>query len=333
MLRRLFDTWKLLFTLSLCLSLLFAACSPDPNGSQTRTTNNSVSDKVSTIRIGYQKFTEVDILRRRGTLEKKLKPLGVAVEWSLFQSGPREMEALSAGAIDLAGGVGDTPPIFAQAAGTELVYIAAKPAEPRTYGILVRQSSPIQTLVDLKGKRVALAKGSSANYLIVKALKSVHLQYSDIQPVYLSPAEASSAFTQKQIDAWVIWDPNFTVAQQRNKARILTTGEGLTEHRGFFLATRSFAEGQPDLIKDVFNELSQSEDWAKSHPQELAEQYAPQLGLDVVTVEKLARRRSYGMQPINDSVISTQQSIADTFFQLKLIPKQIAASQVVWKAK
>lgn len=101
----------------------------------------------------------------------------------------------------------------------------------------------------------------------------------------------------------------------------MTTGEGLTEHRGFILATRSFAEGQPDLIEDVFNELSQSEDWAKSHPQELAEQYAPQLGLDVGTVEKLARRRSYGVQPIDNAVISTQQSIADTFFQLKLIPK------------
>ena len=124
-----------------------------------------------------------------------------------------------------------------------------------------------------------------------------------------------------------------TVAQQQLGAKLLTTGQGgLGENRGFFLASRAFAQPNPNLIKIVLEELEKSEAWAKANPHKIAEIYAPQLGLDVNTLETVARRRAYGVLPIDDAVLTKQQSIADTFFELKLIPKQVDVKTAAWKA-
>lgn len=324
----------LLFVASLSLTLLFSACTPQNSGSSPNTATKaagSSGSKATVVRIGYQKFTDLDVLRTRKNLEERLKPENLSVQWTLFQAGPPLMEAMNTGSIDI-GGIGEVPPIFAQAAGAAVVYVSTKPAAPDTYGILIPKNSSIKSLADLKGKKVALVKGSSAHYLLLQALKSVGLQFSDIQPAYLSAADARPAFEQGKIDAWVIWDPFLTVAQQTVGAKVLTTGKGLGENRGFHLASRTFAEANAQLIKEVQDELKKSEDWSQNHPKEIATQYAPQLGLDEATLEKVARSRSYGVLPIDDSVLAKQQAIADSFFQLKLIPKQIDVKKAAWKA-
>ncbi len=323
-------TW--LFIAALSLSLLFSACTPSNSGNSPSASTGSSSSKASVVRIGYQRFTDLDILKTQGNLEKRLKPEGVSVQWTFFQAGPPLLEAMNAGSIDF-GGIGEVPPIFAQAAGAQVVYVGTKPPAPDTYGILVPKNSPIQNLAELKGKRVALVQGSSANYLIVQALKSAGLKFSDIKPAYLPPSDARAAFEQGGLDAWVVWDPFLTVAQQQLGARVLTTGQGgLGENRGFFLASRAFAEPNPNLIQIVLEELEKSEAWAKANPRKIAETYAPQLGLDVNTLETVARRRSYGVLPIDDGVLAKQQSIADTLFELKLIPKQLDVKKAAWKA-
>lgn len=321
--------------ISFSLGLLLSACGSSNSGNSPNaatTTSSPTSSKTSVIRIGYQKFTDLDILRTRKNLEQRLQSSGGSVQWTLFQAGPPLLEAMNTGSIDF-GGIGEVPPIFAQAAGAKVVYVSTKPPAPDTYGILVPKNSSIKSLANLKGKKVAFVKGSSANYLIVQALKSVGLQISDIQPAYLSAADARPAFEQGRIDAWVIWDPFLTVAQQSAGARVLTTGQGLGENRGFHLASRAFAEANPELVKIVQEELKKSEDWAKSNPKAIAQEYAPQLGLDEATLEKVARSRSYGVLPIDDSVLAKQQAIADTFFQLKLIPKQVDVKQAGWTLK
>ncbi len=315
---------------SLCLSLLVTACS---SGSLSNTTGSSNTKKVSVVKIGYQKFTDLDILRTRKSLDEKLKPQGVSVQWTDFPSGPPLLEALNTGSIDL-GGTGEPPPIFAQAAGTQLVYLSTKSPAPDSYGILLPKNSSIKSLAELKGKKVAFTKGSSAHYLIIQVLKSVGLQFSDIQPVYLSPSDARPAFDQVKIDAWVIWDPFLEVAKKSPGVRVLTTGAGgLGENRSFHLASQAFANANSDLIKVIQQELQKSDDWAKNHPQELAKEFAPQLGLEVGTLEIVNRHRPYGVLPIDDAVIAKQQAIANTFFKLKLIPKQIDVKQAVWRAK
>lgn len=158
------------------------------------------------VRVGFQKYGTLVLLKGKGLLEEKLKPLGYTVKWAEFAAGPQMLEALNAGAIDIAQ-TGEAPPIFAQAASPNLVYIAFEPPAPKGEAILVPKDSPIQSPADLKGRKVALNKGSNVHFLLVEALASAGIGYGDIQPVFLTPADARAAFTSGAVDAWAIWDP------------------------------------------------------------------------------------------------------------------------------
>jgi len=163
------------------------------------------------VKIGYQRASVLALLKSRGNLDKRLADLGVQVEWILFPAGPQLLEGLNAGAIDV-GEVGEAPPIFAQAAGVPFVYIASEPPSPKAEGLLVPKDSPIKSIADLSGKKVALNRGSNVHYFLVKALESEGLKYSDIQPVFLAPADARAAFDGGSLDAWVVWDAYLSVA-------------------------------------------------------------------------------------------------------------------------
>src|ERR1700736_4882088 len=166
-------------------------------------------------RIGYQKAANtLVLLKAHGTLEQRLRPLGVEVTWSEFTAGPQLLEGLNVGSIDF-GYVGEVPLIFALAAGANLVYTAYELPTPEAEGILVSQTSPIHKIADLKGKKVAFNKGSDVHWLVVSALQKAGLKYTDIQPVYLTPADARAAFQRGAVDGWAIWDPFFTAAQKQ----------------------------------------------------------------------------------------------------------------------
>ena len=157
------------------------------------------------LRIGYQKSAaNLVVVKQQGTLEKRFPH--TRVSWIEFPAGPQLLEALSVGSLDF-GLTGDSPPVFAQAAGKDLLYVGAEPPKPDSSAILVPKDSPLRSLSDLKGKKVALQKGSSAHYLLVAALEKAHLQWTDIQAIYLTPADARAAFERNSVDAWAIWDP------------------------------------------------------------------------------------------------------------------------------
>ena len=286
---------------------------------------------TKTLRIGYQKYGTLVLLRARGTLEKRLAQQGVSVSWLEFPAGPQLLEGLNAGAVDF-GTVGETPPIFAQAAGVDFVYVGNEPPAPKGEAIVVPRQSPLTSVAQLRGKKVALNRGSNVHYLLVRALKRAGLDYTDIRPIYLAPADARAAFTQGSIDAWVIWDPYFAAIEQQTGARVLADGAGLVDNLQFYVASRRFATSAPQLVHAVIDSLAEMDGWAKSHPADIARELAPITGLDAATIEIAARRASYGVAPVTKQVLAAQQAIADTFAELKLIPKQIAVANAQWLA-
>lgn len=174
------------------------------------------------LRIGYQKAAvNLVILKQQAALEKRFAQS--RVQWIELPAGPQLLEALAAGSLEF-GLTGDSPPVFAQAAGKDLLYVGAEPPKPDSSAILVLPDSPLRRLQDLKGKRVALQKGSSAHYLLVRAVARAGLQWSDIQPIYLAPAEARAAFERRSVDAWAIWDPFYAAAELALQPRVLATG-------------------------------------------------------------------------------------------------------------
>jgi sulfonate transport system substrate-binding protein len=284
---------------------------------------------AKTLRIGYQKYGNFVVLKARGTLEKRLAAQGVSVQWLEFPAGPQLLEGLNAGAVDV-GTVGETPPIFAQAAGVDFVYVANEPPAPRAEAIVVPAASPVKTVADLRGKKVALNKGSNVHFLLVKALQNAKLAYSDIQPVYLAPADARAAFVQGSVDAWVIWDPYFAAIEKQTNARVIATGEGLVHNTQYYLATRKFATAQPALLHALLAELDAVDKYGRGNVPEVARLLSPLVGLDAATLEVALERTSYGVQPVTAETLAYQQQIADTFNDLKLIPKKLVVSDARW---
>lgn len=284
-------------------------------------------------RIGFQKGASLLVLQKaQGSLEKKLAPLGFNVKWVEFPAGPQLLEGLNVGAVDF-GFVGEAPPIFAQAAGAKFYYIGHDPAAPRAESLVVRQDSPIRSVAELKGKKVALNKGSNVHYLLVRLLEKNGLSLADIQPVYLPPADARAAFESKAVDAWVIWDPFTAAAEKQIGARVLADGSGgVANNYQFYLGERGFVEKNPQVIKAVFEDSVEKGKWVKANLRQAAELIAPLQGLPVEVTELSLRRYEFNVQPLTDSVIAEQQKIADTFAGLKLMPKAIAVRDAAWKS-
>jgi sulfonate transport system substrate-binding protein len=301
-------------TVVILLTALLAIAAP-PALSQ-----KNLSDHV--VRIGYQKYGTLVLLKARRTLEKKLAPLHVEVQWTEFPAGPQLLEGLNVGSIDF-GTVGEAPPIFAQAAGADLIYVGNEPPASAAEAIVVPKNSPITDLSQLKGKKVALNKGSNVHYLLVKLLEKAGLKYSDIDAVYLTPADARAAFERGSVDAWAIWEPFLAAAQKQIDARILADGRGVVDNHQFFLASRSYAQQRPDVVAIVIEQVAAVDEWAKAHTSDAAAALQPLIGLDQPTLELALSRGGYGVTPVTDAVMAEQQNVADAFYGLRLIPKHI----------
>ncbi|KAF1022877.1 MAG: putative aliphatic sulfonates-binding protein [Paracidovorax wautersii] len=284
---------------------------------------------AGTMRVGFQKGGGLlNVLKAQGRLEKLLGGSGWKVSWHEFPAGPQLLEALNGGSVDL-GWTGAPPPIFAQAAGIELVYAAAEPPAPHIEAIVVRPDSPVRTVADLRGKRVAFQKGSSANFLLVAALEKAGVKFSEIQPVHLPPADGRAAFESGRVDVWSVWDPYLAAVQDALKTRTLSDYEGLLQPSTFYQASRRFAENHPQVLE----ELARTGEWANGHRRELAELLAPTVGLPVPVVEAWQARNPYGAQPITPQIVAVQQQVADTFHAQNLIPRRIEVARYVWDWK
>jgi sulfonate transport system substrate-binding protein len=284
---------------------------------------------VKEIRIGYQKTGVLVIARQQAVLEKKFASRQIGIKWIEFTSGPPLLEAMSTGNVDL-GSVGDTPPIFAQAANANIVYVAGS-SITNGQGILVPENSGIRTIADLKGKRVGFTKGSSAHNVVIATLEKAGLAWGDITPVYLTPPDAVPAFANGSVDAWAVWDPYFAIGEKRQNGRILVNAREVAKTNSFYLANRDFATAYGRETRDIIDGLAEAARWAENNRAEVAAALAAVTGvpLDVQTVA--ANRASFLIGPVTDEIVTTQQAVADRFHKLGLIPKPIVVRDAVWR--
>lgn len=285
-------------------------------------TGCSKPQETTTLNIGFQKYGVLPIIKARGDLDKALKEKGVNVKWVEFPAGPQLLEGLNVGSVAF-GESGEAPPIFAQAANSNLVYVANQPAAPLAEALIVPKDSAIQSVHDLKGKRVVLNKGSNVHYLLLKVLEANHLKLDDIQVVYLPPADARAAFEKGAVDAWVIWDPFFAAAEIQLNAKVIATGQNFVNNHQFYLADRKFAEQHPDVLKIVVNELNTTTQWVSQHQTDAAKLLEKPTGLPLDILNTSISRMGFGVTPISNDVVKKQQAVADAFYQQKLIPNKI----------
>ena len=289
-------------------------------------------DDAKTFRIGWQKGGVLALAKASGALDARLKPRGIAVEWNEFTSGPPLLEALGAGALDF-GATGDVPPLFAQAAGGDLLYVAATKGAVDGSAILVKADSPIKTLADLKGKKLAFKRGSSAHNFALKALQSVGLGLDDVTALDLSPPDAAAAFAGRQLDAWAIWDPYYAVTVQDPNVRVVATTEGIVDAWSYYLANGSFTKQNPHVVAEVIDELGKAGAAAQANLDETAKAISAVNGVPVPIVKIVLTRKGADLGeiiPLNDAVLAYQQTLADDFFKLKIVPKQLSIKEAFW---
>jgi len=294
-------------------------------GSVTAPANAQPARKL---RVGFQKGEPSLVAAKQNhALETALAPLGVEVEWLEFPFGPPMLEAMRVGSIDF-GGVGDTPPVFAQAAHADLLYVAAQPAGASA--ILLPPGSTLQTLHDLKGKKLAYARSSSAHNLAIAAVEKAGLTWNDIVPISLAPADAAAASERGGIDAWSIWDPYFALYETRPGVRVLASSADIVAQNSFFIATRSYVVANPQVVTRTIETLGDVGSWAATHRSEVANLLAAGTGVPAEVELRAIERAPLKILPMNDAFADSQQQVADRVHALGLIPTAINVRTQVW---
>jgi len=313
------------------VTVLLAACQKSETApTQAAAPAASQGNELKTLSIGFQKSSLNSIvLKQQHLLEKEFPK--TKIEWKEFPAGPQMLEALAVGAVDL-GTVGNTPSIFAQAADKGIVYVGYENVHPKWQAVLVPNDSPIKSIADLKGKRIAVQKGSSAHDLLGRVLKKANLTWNDIQPIWLAPADARAALDKKSVDAWAIWEPFYSAAEVRGHARPIIDGTAFETTYNFVIGNPDFVKAHSQETKQFLNTLNHAAQWIVDHPQESLKLYQDATGLNADIAQRVLDKRYKPSltQPITPEVVKAQQEIADRFYQEKLIPKQIEINQIIW---
>ncbi|KHF75403.1 Alkanesulfonates-binding protein [Acinetobacter sp. neg1] len=296
----------------------------------TSTTENTA---VKTLSIGFQKSSLNLLVAKQQKLFEQEFP-NAKIEWREFPAGPQMLEALAVGAVDFSY-VGNTPPIFAQAASKPLSYVAYEVVAPTGQAVLVHANDKISTLQDLKGKRIAVQKGSSAHELLAKTLQKAGLSWQDIQPIWLPPADARAAFDKQAVDAWAIWEPYLGTAELQGHTKTLVDGSAFPTTYSFYIGNPDYIKKHPDSAPKLIKSINLADQWIVQHQDQALQIYAQSTGLSLPVAQRVLDKRPKPspVHILTPKVVQSQQQIADLFKQEQLIPVQIDIQHSVWSAQ
>ncbi|MBW8911040.1 MAG: aliphatic sulfonate ABC transporter substrate-binding protein [Sphingomonas sp.] len=282
--------------------------------------------------IGYQRGGILYLAKSRGDFERRLAARGVPVKWVEFASGPPLVEAMRSGAIDI-GFVGDTPLAYAQASGSPIIYVAAQVVPDTTGGLIVRRDSPIRDVAGLRGRRLAFTKGSAAELSAVIALRAAGLSITDIEPVYLTPADSMAAFVSGKIDAWLTWEPYLSLSDARIGIRSIPIDRGGLKSIAYYLAGRSFADQQPDVVTHILDELRIEAAWARAHIPKTVEIAAQATGLPLPIQQKIYDRYGstiFAVDRLSPEIVANQQRVLDLLRAAGVVDHPVDARAAAW---
>ncbi|CCI83094.1 ABC transporter substrate-binding protein [Corynebacterium otitidis] len=303
------------------LSASLVACADDAEENQEAAGGEIDLSSVA-LQVGDQVAGTETALRASGELEGT----EYDIEFSTFSSGPPQIEAMNAGQIDVAI-TGNTPPILAGETSTKVVQAYSNDAS--SIIIAAPPGSELESLEDLEGQSVAVAQGSNAHGLLVQALHSVGLSSDDIEVNYLQPADAVNAFQSGDLSAWSIWDPYAAIAEL-NDAEVLFRGTGLTNGFGFAIASdEALADpGREAALEDLLERVARAYHWTVDNPDEWAEVFAEESGIDREVAEVQTRSSRLPIA-LNDEVVAQQNDIAEAFLTDDVVAEAVDFEDLV----
>jgi aliphatic sulfonates family ABC transporter substrate-binding protein len=284
-----------------------------------------------TVRIGRLSVGPLSIMKIDGRLARRWAQRGIDIAWSSFDAGPSIIEAMRTDQIDL-GIAGSIASIMGQADGVPLVCLAAEPPAPGASAIVVHRDSPIRQVSDLKGKTVALNRGSNSDYLVLKALEEADLEPDDVNLSDLPTGDALAAFEHRDFDAWAIWNPTLAMLRQKSGARVLRDSSGLAGNFLCYVGTRAFSDAHPGLVDDFLEEVSRAGAWINDHHEAAVDLLAAHVDSSRSAISTALSRRRFGARPLDGPLLAAQQAVADTLLRANRIGRRVAVKDALWVA-
>lgn len=321
----------LLFLVSALLVFALAACGSESSSTtaKDKSKSNGDSGKKEVITIGYQKGNTLNILKEHGNLDKALSEKGYKVEWKVFPTGTVLLEALNTNNIDF-GHASDGNAVFMQAGGHNLNYVASESPYPEGVALVTKEDSDIKSVEDLKGKTIGVTQGGNQHYLLLVALKKAGLSQNDVKiKFYKDAAEGLAAFTKGEFDVYGTWDPYLAIVENKVKTRTVVNGTDLTGNRTFYFGTEKLIKEKPEVVTTILEELQKADQWANENKNEVADILSAELGLEVAPLQQANNRRTFGVEKIDEEIISSQQQLADTFHEAKLLESKVSIKDAV----
>jgi sulfonate transport system substrate-binding protein len=317
---------------AIILAVVMTGCGSKANNNveSPPAATNSSSGKGTVVNIAVNPtLTPLLIAKEKGLVEEAFAKVGATVEWKTFKSGPEVLEAISGGHVDL-GTIAPLPPVTALANGVDLKLVATFAVFSKGNAIIVNKDSAIQTIADLKGKKIATTKGTMGNDLLLTALRKADLKETDVQIIQFTPDEAKAAFDSSNVDAWAIWDPNITIEVATRGARIITDGDQLDLHTpNYIMVNGKFSKDHADLLKIYLKTIKEATDWEKANLEEAIDVFAKAKGLDRNIVTEVVKRDPIVFEPISDTFIELEKSIAKQLFDEGKIKTQVDPSTII----
>ena len=316
--------------------LAAAGCSSSSSSSTGTSAASTTSPSASsgtvdlssvTLNIGDQKGTGAEAVLSAAGL---LSSLPFHANWSDFTSGPPMLEAMASSSVDI-GGVGDAPPVFAASGGEQVEIVGARQTNGDQDAVLVPKNSPITSIQQLKGKKIAYGSGSSGNYNLLTVLTKAGLTPKDVTLVNLQPAEALAAFSSGSVDAWDIWPPYVQQVVAQDGARVLATGPAYGSPYSFEVASKAAVAdpAKAAAIKAYLATLDKAYVWAATHPSAWATAWGKAAGLPASVMDVAAKVDATTPVTVTSATVSSEQNLVDQFFAAGLIPNKVDISDYI----
>lgn len=317
----------LILTAILALSILVIGCAS--NNTSDANSGKTASSEGVTVKIGIQGSGGLfGKAREEKWFEQEFEKVGANVEWIEFQSGPPMTEAIASNKLDIAS-LGNMPIIAGQAANIPFKIISQALDGKNNVAIIVPANSTASSLADLKGKKIAVTKGSNAYNFLYRGFAESGLKDSDFEIIQLQPDETQSAFENGGVDAWATWDPYITLNTLTGKGKVLTDGEQMgVLSPSFTIARTAFTDEHPELITLYLKAVNKALKWETENEQEALERYAAERNISTDVIKgTFERSRSINI-PVSDEIIEEMQKTADFQYEIKNIRSQVEVKKI-----
>jgi sulfonate transport system substrate-binding protein len=287
------------------------------------------------VRIGWLRGpNDITLAKSRGTLEKALSDKGIKVEWAgPFPAAAPAFEALNAGSIDITAG-SSTSAIAALSAKIPLVIFAYQKMVPGSEGIVATKGSAIASIKDLAGKKVAVNRGGTGEYLLMRGLETNGIDPASVERVYLSPSDSGPSFSQGHVDAWATWDPFLTIAEKAYDGTVISDGAAIRSDNAVVLvASRDFAKDNADQLQLVFDVIKSENAWAVANKSEAGAIWATEMNVPGELGAKIGENNAVPTTVVSQSAVKQIKAVAEWYVTSGIIPEMpdIAAGVVEMK--